>query len=86
MKRKPKRKDELRAEYDFDYSVAERGKYYKRLQKEGSNIVVLDPDVAKAYRTSAKVNKTLRSLIKRGRASSHSSRSVSTTGRKGATG
>jgi hypothetical protein len=25
--------------YDFDYSKAERGKYFKRLLKEGSNVV-----------------------------------------------
>jgi predicted XRE-type DNA-binding protein len=35
----------MRAEYDFDYSKAERGKYTKRLLKEGSNVVVLDRDV-----------------------------------------
>ena len=38
----------MRAEYDFDYSKAERGKYFKRLLNEGSNVVVLDRDVAKA--------------------------------------
>ena len=34
---------QMRAEYDFDYSKAVRGKYYKRLLKEGSNVVVLEP-------------------------------------------
>ena len=53
-----------RAEYDFDYSKAVRGKYYRRLLKEGANVVVLDPDVAKAFRSSAAVNETLRSLLK----------------------
>lgn len=38
----------MRAEYDFDYSKAERGKYFKRLLNEGSNLVVLDREVAKA--------------------------------------
>lgn len=37
----------MRAEYRFDYSKVERGKYYKRLLKEGSSIVVLDRDVAR---------------------------------------
>ena len=54
----------MRAEYDFDYTKAERGKYYKRLLKEGSNVVLLDRDVAKAFRDSASVNKALRSVLK----------------------
>jgi hypothetical protein len=32
--------------------------------KEGANVVVLDPDVAKAFRSSAAVNEALRSLLK----------------------
>ena len=47
--------DDMRAEYEFDYSKATRGKYYRRLLKEGANVVVLDPDVAKAFRSSAAV-------------------------------
>ena len=56
-------RDELRPEYEFDYSKATRGKYYKRLLKEGANVVVLEPDVAKAFRDSAAVNDALRSLL-----------------------
>jgi hypothetical protein len=59
---------EMGAEYKFDYSKAVRGKYYKRLAKEGSNVVVLDRDVAKAFPDSAAVNKALRSLLKTRRA------------------
>jgi len=55
--------DDMRAEYDFDYSTAVRGKYYRRLLKEGANIVVLEPDVARAFRSSAAVNEALRSLL-----------------------
>ncbi|MCI0626934.1 MAG: hypothetical protein L0387_35690 [Acidobacteria bacterium] len=55
--------DELRPEYEFDYSKAIRGKYYKRLLKEGANVAVLEPDVAKAFRDSAAVNDALRSLL-----------------------
>ena len=55
--------DELRPEYDFDYSKAIRGKYHKRLSEEGANIVVLEPDVAKAFNTSTAVNEALRSLL-----------------------
>jgi hypothetical protein len=53
--------EDIRPEYDFDYSTAVRGKYYRRLLKEGANVVVLEPDVAKAFRTSAAVNEALRS-------------------------
>ena len=56
--------DDMRAEYDFDYSKAVRGKYYRRLLKEGADVVVLDPDVAKAFRSSAAVNEALRSLLR----------------------
>jgi len=55
--------DDMLPEYDFDYSKGVRGKYYKRLLKEGANVVVLEPDVAKAFRGSAAVNEALRSLL-----------------------
>lgn len=55
--------DEMRPEYDFDYSKAVRGKYYRRLLKEGANVVVIEPDIAKAFRDSAAVNDALRSLL-----------------------
>ena len=64
MKRKPdNHRDDLRPEYDFDYSRAVRGKYYKRLWREGANVVVLEPDVAKAFGDSAAVYEALRSLL-----------------------
>lgn len=53
----------MRREYDFDYSTAVRGKYDRRLMKEGTNIVVLEPDVARVFRSSAAVNDALRSLL-----------------------
>ena len=55
--------DELRPEYDFDYSKAIRGKYYRRLLEEGTNIIALEPDVAKSFKDSAAVNEALRSLL-----------------------
>ena len=65
MKPKPKVvRDTMRPEYEFDYSTAVRGKYYRRLLKEGANVVVLDPDVAEAFRDSAAVNEALRSLLR----------------------
>lgn len=64
MKRKIGRlKDGLRPEYRFDYAQAVRGKYYRRLLKEGGNVVVLEPDVAKAFQDSAAVNDALRALL-----------------------
>jgi len=55
--------DELRPEYDFDYSKGIRGKYQQRLLEEGANIVVLEPELARSFRDSAAVNDALRSLL-----------------------
>ena len=64
MKAKAKpESDDMRPEYDFDYTKAVRGKYYRRILKEGSNVVILEPDVANAFRDSASVNAALRSLL-----------------------
>ncbi len=64
MKAKEKKiSDELRPEYDFDYSKAVRGKYYIRLLSEGANVVMLAPDVAKSFVDSNAVNEALRSLL-----------------------
>lgn len=60
--------DDLRPEYDLDYSKGVRGKYYKRILKEGANVVVLEPDVAKAFPNSAAVNDALRVVLKAGQA------------------
>jgi hypothetical protein len=56
----------MRAEYKFDYSKAVRGKYYKRMLSEGANVVVLEPDIAKAFPDSAAVNDALRVVLKAG--------------------
>ncbi len=58
-----KNKEVLRQEYDLDYSKAVRGKYFKRLMEKGSNIIVLEPDIAKEFHDSDSVNKALRSLL-----------------------
>ena len=49
----------MRKEYDFSKGV--RGKYAKKY-KAGTNIVLLDHDVAKVFRTPKSVNQALRSL------------------------
>ena len=83
MKRKPEgRNDDLRREYAIDYSKAVRGKYFRRLLREGANVVVLEPDVAKAFRDSAAVNDALRSLLAVVRASRRLTTRSSRTARK----
>jgi hypothetical protein len=49
----------MRREYDFSKGV--RGKYAKK-HKEGTNILLLDPDVANVFKTPESVNQALRSL------------------------
>ena len=56
--------DDLRPEYDFSKLKGRvRGKYAKRYLA-GTNLVRLEPDVARAFNDDASVNETLRSLIK----------------------
>jgi len=55
--------DELRPEYDFSkMKGGVRGKYIERY-KAGTNIVLLDPDVAQVFPTSDAVNEALRLLM-----------------------
>ena len=54
--------DDLRPEYAFDFSKAERGKYHKRYL-ESSNVVVLDGDVAERFPNAVAVNAALRALL-----------------------
>lgn len=57
----------MRAEYDFSEGV--RGNYADRFA-EGSNVVVLDPDVAAEFKTRKAVNDALRAQLKNGRRAS----------------
>ena len=52
--------DEMRPEYDLRGGV--RGKYYERY-KQGTNLVLLEPDIAKVFRDSATVNEALRQYL-----------------------
>ena len=54
---------------EYDFSKGVRGKYAKQYA-EGSNVVVLSPDVAKIFRTSESVNEALRTLVRVGKARS----------------
>ncbi|MGO8792261.1 MAG: hypothetical protein ACLQVL_33400 [Terriglobia bacterium] len=53
--------DEMRPEYDLRGGV--RGKYYQQY-REGTNIALLDSDVAAVFHGSESVNQALRVLIK----------------------
>ncbi len=63
MKNIDELEDELRPEYDFSKMAGGvRGKYVERYQS-GTNLVLLDPDIAKAFPTDASVNEALRLLL-----------------------
>jgi len=56
--------DELRPEYDLSkLKGGVRGKYYKRATA-GTTLVLLEPDVAKAFPDGRTVNDVLRAVIK----------------------
>ena len=50
----------MRPEYDFSDGV--RGKYAEQFRK-GTNVVLLDPEVAKAFPDSKSVNDALRAIL-----------------------
>lgn len=50
----------MRPEYDLRGGV--RGKYYERY-KQGTNVILLEPDVAQVFRDSATVNEALRRYL-----------------------
>ena len=60
------REPDMRAEYDFSRGV--RGKYAGRFA-EGSNVIVLDPDVAEVFSDAKAVNEALRLLARMARES-----------------
>jgi hypothetical protein len=55
----------MRSQYDFSGGV--RGKYADRYAR-GTNVVVLDPDVAAAFPTAEAVNEALREHLEEHRA------------------
>lgn len=52
--------DEMRPEYSLQGGV--RGKYFERY-KQGTNIVLLEPDLAKVFQDSDTVNQALREYL-----------------------
>jgi hypothetical protein len=67
MKKTDPQDSDMREEYDF--SDGAKGKYATRFA-EGSNVVVLDPDVAAEFRTRKAVNDALRAQLQNGRRAS----------------
>ena len=59
MNKETRRDEEMRAHYDFTGGI--RGKYARRYA-EGTNVVVLDPDVARLFPNREAVNETLRAV------------------------
>jgi hypothetical protein len=73
--RKP-RPDNLRDEYDFGVLArGVRGKYFRRASA-GTNLVLLDPDVARTFRDSRSVNEALRLLANLAKDSARASRTA----------
>ena len=55
--------DEMRSEYDFaSMKAGVRGKHYQEYRK-GTNVVLLEPDVAEAFPTEDAVNEALRGIL-----------------------
>jgi hypothetical protein len=69
MKKTDRSSDELRPEYDFaSMKGGVRGKYAQRIREEGTNVVLLDPEVADAFPSEASVNEALRGVLNTTRA------------------
>ena len=76
--RKDRMNDELRSEYDLGQLLkgGVRGKYAKRYHA-GTNLVLLDPDVRKAFRSERAINKALRLVIELRKVGSYKRRDYS---------
>ena len=62
-KARNRKRDEMRREYDLKaLGGGIRGKYYRRYA-EGTNLVLLDADVAEAFPSAKAVNDALRVLV-----------------------
>lgn len=79
MKKAKPQQDELRAEYRReDFGVMTRGKYAERCRK-ASNVVVISPEVQKAFPNAQAVNDALRGLLELAQAAGLSPRSSRTS-------
>ncbi len=65
------KKDELREEYDLTKLKGKvRGKYVERY-RQGTNLVLLEPEVAEVFPDSDSVNNALKMLIKEAKNQTH---------------
>jgi hypothetical protein len=55
--------NEMFPEYDFDYSKARPNRFAGMTHEKMKRTVVLDPDIARVFRSSESVNKILRAII-----------------------
>ncbi len=62
MARKPRAVIDADMLPEYDFSGGVRGKYFDRYQ-QGTNLVLLEPDIAEAFPDSASVNRALRVLV-----------------------
>ncbi len=56
----PEEADDMLPEYDFAHGV--RGKHHEAY-KAGTNVIFLEPDLAKVFKDSESVNRVLRLLL-----------------------
>jgi hypothetical protein len=56
----PEADDDMLPEYDFSHGV--RGKHHEAYEA-GTNVVFLEPELAKVFKDSASVNRVLRLLL-----------------------
>ena len=61
--KKVKKPNDLEMLDEYDFSSGKRGKYAQRYD-QGTNIIILSPDVAEVFPDSESVNEALRMLIK----------------------
>ncbi len=74
--------EEMRPDYgDADLGKGVRGKYYERYER-GTNLALLEQEVAEAFPTSRAVNEALKGLIRLSKKAGHSGTQQGRTSRK----
>ncbi len=63
MKKAQKKTEDMEMREEYDFSGGVRGKYAKRYA-EGSNVIVLDPELTEMFPDSKSVNEALKYLAK----------------------
>jgi hypothetical protein len=63
MRKTPSKSSGESIQNQYDFSKGVRGKYARRYA-QGTNVVVLEPDVAKVFSNSKAVNASLRKIIR----------------------